>query len=77
MTEEERKELLEYFRLCSYRDGEYFLLQEYEKLNEIIKNNKTAKYLEVVRTKYLKKLITEEEYNNINNEYFNKLILRR
>ena len=77
MNEQERKELLRYFTLCSYRDGEYILLEEYEELESIIKNNKIARYLEDVRFKYLTRQINEEEYNSINNNYFNKLILAK
>ena len=39
MTKEEREELLQYFKLCSYRDSDIFLLEEYEELEEIIKRN--------------------------------------
>lgn len=65
MENDELSEILTYFRLCSYRDGEYILLEEYEELQGIIKRNKTAHYLEEVRYEYLRGIITEEEYNEI------------
>ena len=77
MTKEEREELLQYFKLCSYRDSDIFLLEEYEELEEIIKRNETARYLEKVRYQYLKNIITEEEYKNITGDYFKKLVLKK
>lgn len=75
--DEEIKELYEYFRLSSYRDSEYFLLDEYDELERIIKKNKTAQYLEKIRYQYLKKIISEEEYNDICNDCLNKLVLKK
>ncbi len=75
--DEEIKELYEYFRLSSYRDSEYFLLDEYDELERIIKKNKTAQYLEKIRYQYLKKIISEEEYDDICNDCLNKLILKK
>lgn len=77
MSEEEIKEMYNYFRLSSYRDGEYFLLEEYLELEEIIRKNDTARYLEDERYKYLRGIITEEEYNNICLDCFNKLRLTK
>ncbi len=59
----ERKELLDYFRLSRYRDGDYMLLEEYDELEDIIKRNNTAKELEEYRYKYITGKINEEEYN--------------
>lgn len=75
--DEEIKELYEYFRLSSYRDSEYFLLDEYDELERIIKKNKTAQYLEKIRYQYLKNAISEEEYDDICNDCLNKLILKK
>jgi hypothetical protein len=77
MSDNKINELLNYFRLCSYRDGEYFLEDEYYELEGIIKRNEVAKYLEEIRYKYLTNQMTEEEYNNICNDYYNKLILKK
>ncbi len=77
MNEKERKELIRYFVLCTYRDSDIFLLDEYEELEQIIKNNKVAQYLEDVRYQYLKNKITKEEYNNIRDDYYCKLVLKK
>lgn len=58
-------ELLRYFILAGYRDGEYILLEEYEELQEIIKNNSIARQIEEIRYKWLTGEISDEEYKKI------------
>ena len=70
-------ELYRYLVLSSYRDGDYFLLEEYEELEDIIKRNDIARYLEDVRYQYLKGLISEEEYNDTCMGEINKLKLKK
>ncbi len=55
-------ELLRYFILASYRDGEYILLEEYDELQDIIKRNPIARKIEEVRYKWLTGEISDEEY---------------
>ena len=43
MTLEDAKDVLDYFKLDGYRDGEYFLEEEYYQLEEILKRNEYAK----------------------------------
>lgn len=71
MTEENRRDLLRYFVLSDYRDGDYFLIEEYEELENIIKRNAKAKELEEARYKCILKKIGEEEYNELYNKYLN------
>ena len=73
----EVNELYRYLILSSYRDGDYILLDEYDELNEIIRRNDDAKYLEEVRYDYLRGIISEEEYNNICFNYVNELKLKK
>ena len=73
MNSKELNELNRYFILSDYRDGDYFLLDEYNELNDIIKRNKIANHFENLRYKYLKGIIKEEEYNNICKKYIIKL----
>lgn len=72
MTEEEIKDLGRYFRLITYRDDGDMLLEEYEELETIIKNNNVAKELEAARYKCIMKKISEEEYNKKIMSYFKK-----
>ncbi|MBQ6285545.1 MAG: hypothetical protein IJK67_04475 [Bacilli bacterium] len=58
-------ELLRYFILAGYRDGEYILLEEYEELQEIIKKNSIARQIEEIRYKWLTGEISDEEYTKI------------
>lgn len=58
-------ELLRYFILAGYRDGEYILLEEYEELQEIIKKNSIARQIEEIRYKWLTGEISDEEYKKI------------
>ncbi len=58
-------ELLRYFILAGYRDGEYILLEEYEELQEIIKKNSIARQIEEIRYKWLTGKISDEEYKKI------------
>lgn len=74
MTNEEIKDLFDYFRLISYRDEGNMLLDEYDELNDIIARNKTAQKLERARLLLLEGKIKEEKYNDICYFYFNKLI---
>ncbi len=73
MDDNELKEISRYFILCTYRDGDYMLLDEYEELEDIIKRNKTAQHLEDIRYMYLRNYISQEEYDNICNGYYKKL----
>lgn len=70
MNTKELEDLSRYFRLSDYRDGEYFLLEEYEELEEIVKRNPIAKELEEARYKCIKGKISEEEYKELCNNYF-------
>ena len=65
MSKEAIDELNRYLILCSYRDGEYFLQEEYDELEAIIKRNPIARELEEERYRYLTNQITKEEYDNI------------
>ncbi len=73
MNDLEKKELVKYFILAGYRDSDIFLEDEYLELEDIIKRNKIARYFESLRLKYLRKMITEEEYNNICNKYLKRI----
>lgn len=74
MTEEELKDLSRYFKLSNYRDGEYFLLEEYEELEIILKKNHIAREIEAARTKSILGKISEEEYQELYDRYFNLTI---
>ena len=71
MSSEELNDLLKYFILSSYRDGEYFLLEEYEELQEILKRSSVARELEEARYKSIVGHIDMEEYANLCNKYIN------
>ena len=73
MSKEAIDELNRYLILCSYRDGEYFLQEEYDELENIIKRNPIARELEEERYRYLTNEITKEEYDNICMEAVRKL----
>ncbi len=74
MSKEEKEELLRYFKLSDYREGEYFLQEEYEELEDIIKRNSVAKELEDARYKCILGIINEKEYNELYNKYFNLVL---
>lgn len=74
MSKEEKEELLRYFKLSDYREGEYFLQEEYEELEDIIKRNSVAKELEDARYKYILGIINEKEYNELYNKYLNLVL---
>ena len=74
MDQRERRELVNYFRLSDYRDGSYFLLEEYLELREIVKNNSTARELEDYRDKYLTGKISEDQYNEKVESVFNQVM---
>ncbi len=69
MTEEEKKEIREYFKLCTYRDGEYFLPEEYEELVELIKKNTIVRLLEEARYKWIMQKMSNEDYMNLCDYY--------
>ncbi len=71
MNKEEKEELLRYFKLSDYREGDYFLQEEYEELEDIIKRNSIAKELEDARYKYILGIISEKEYNELYDKYLN------
>lgn len=76
MSEDEKKELRRYFVLCTYRDGEYILQDEWEELEDIVKKNKYAQLLESARTKWILGKIPEQEFKKMCDYYNNEAILK-
>lgn len=77
MISDEIKELNHYLRLSSYRDGDYLLEEEYQELEDILKRNPDARFLEDVRYEYLTCRISREEYDQICDDRVSKLSLRQ
>ena len=68
---QEFKDLENYFRLARYRDEtDYFLPEEYEELEEIIKRSSRAKEMEKARTDFYLGRITEEKYKEICDSHY-------
>ena len=70
MNDSEINDLLRYFILSDYRDGDYFLLEEYEELESILKRSPIAKELDDARYKHIVGKISDEEYNDLYNKYY-------
>ena len=77
MLSKEIKELNQYLRLSSYRDGEYILHEEYQELMDIISRNPIARELENIRYQYLVGKMTKEEYDQTCIERVNQLTLKQ
>ena len=73
MNDSEINDLLRYFILSDYRDGDYFLLEEYEELESILKRSPIAKELDDARYKHIVGKISDEEYNDLYNKYYKVL----
>jgi len=77
MTEEERKDLSRYFRLSDYRDSEYFLQEEYDELQEVIKRSPIAQELEELRYQWIIGKISEMSYMDQRMAYFTQMCEER
>ena len=77
MLSKEIKELNQYLRLSSYRDGEYILHEEYQELMDIISRNPIARELENIRYQYLVGKMTKEEYDQACMGRVNQLTLKQ
>ena len=71
---QEFEDLDEYFRLIRYRDEtDYFLQDEYDKLEEIIKRSDRAKEMEKARVEFYQGKITEEQYKELCDSHYRAL----
>ena len=70
MNDSEINDLLRYFILSDYRDGDYFLLEEYEELESILKRSPIVKELDDARYKHIVGKISDEEYSDLYNKYY-------
>ena len=73
MTEEEKRDLSNYFVLARHRDDGDILIDEYEELNNIIRRNSMARLLEEARYQCIKGEISEEQYKEIEYIYIDIL----
>ena len=77
MEEQEIKDLSRYFRLSDYRDGDYFLEEEYYEFQEIIKRSPIAQELEEARYQSIIGKISEAQYQEKCMKYFNDMCVAR
>ena len=79
MTKEEAKDVFNYFRLDAYRDGDYFLEEEYYELEDILKRSTIAQELDNARYLAIIGKISEEEYQELSWKRYDEMreVLRR
>lgn len=65
MTKEEAKDVFNYFRLDAFRDGDYFLEEEYYELEDILKRSSIAQELDNAKYLWIIGRMTEEEYHEL------------